>query len=143
MKRTTEIWLTAFGLICAGIGLAHLLFGSATIIGGGPVNATVDSDLRFYALLFTCYGLMFVWCAASITQRGRVANLLGAIFFAGGLVRLLSWAVTGPPNWFYILMIAVELLVPVVNYVLIRRIRRAEPDSSPATASFDPMHTPR
>jgi hypothetical protein len=122
MKRVTEIWLTTFGLVCAGIALAHLLFGSSTIIGGGSVNATIDSDLRFYALLFAAYGLTYVWCAVDIAERGRVANVLGAIFFAGGLARLLAWAVTGQPNWFYVLMIPVELLIPLVNWALIRRV---------------------
>jgi hypothetical protein len=129
MKRVTEIWLIAFGLICAGIGLAHLLFGTSTIIGGGSVNATIDSDMRFYALLFAAYGLVFVWCAVDIADRGRVANILGALFFAGGLARLLAWAATGQPNWFYVVMILVELIVPLVNWALIRRVsdtRRTE-----------------
>jgi hypothetical protein len=122
MKRVTEIWLIAFGLICAGIGLAHLLFGTSTIIGGGSVNATIDSDMRFYALMFAAYGLVFVWCAVDIADRGRVANILGALFFAGGLARLLAWAATGQPNWFYVVMIPVELIVPLVNWALIRRV---------------------
>ncbi len=121
MKRATEIWFVVFGLICAGIGVAHLLFGSSSIIGGGSVNATIDADLRFYALLFTAYGLIFVWCAADIDQRAPVVNVLGVIFFAGGLARLLAWAVSGRPNWFYVLMIPVELLIPLVNYALVRR----------------------
>jgi hypothetical protein len=124
MKRIAVIWLIVFGLSCAAIGLAHLLFGAASIIGGGSVNATVDSDLRFYALLFTAYGLAFIWCAVDISQRGPVANALGAIFFAGGLARLLAWAVSGAPNWFYILMVPVELVIPVVNYLLIRKVAR-------------------
>jgi hypothetical protein len=129
MKRVAEIWLIAFGLICAGIGLAHLLFGTSTIIGGGSVNATIDSDMRFYALLFAAYGLVFVWCAVDIADRGRVANILGALFFGGGLARLLAWAATGQPNWFYVVMIPVELIVPLVNWALIRRVsdsRRTE-----------------
>jgi hypothetical protein len=137
MKRVTEIWLIAFGLICAGIGLAHLLFGTSTIIGGGTVNATIDSDMRFYALLFAAYGLVFVWCAVDIADRGRVANILGALFFAGGLARLLAWAATGQPNWFYVVMIPVELIVPLVNWALIRWVsdsRRTEPARVDANA---------
>jgi uncharacterized protein DUF4345 len=134
MKRATEIWLVAFGLVCAGIGLAHLAFGTATVIGGGPVNATIDSDMRFYALLFVAYGLTFVWCAADITQRRQVVNVLGAVFFAGGLARQLSWAVTGEPNWFYVGMIPVELVIPLVNYVLIRQISHPRRDRAPAQA---------
>jgi hypothetical protein len=57
------MWLLVFGLVCAAIGLTHLIFGASSIIAGGSVNATIDSDLRFYALLFTAYGLGFVWCA--------------------------------------------------------------------------------
>ena len=124
MRRIAAIWFGAFGLICAAIGLAHLLFGTASIIGGGSVNATIDSDMRFYALLFTAYGLAFVWCAADIVERGRVANVLGAVFFAGGLARLLAWVVSGQPNWFYVAMIPVELLIPLVNYALINRVSR-------------------
>jgi hypothetical protein len=130
MKRVTEIWLIAFGLICAGIGLAHLLFGTSTIIGGGSVNATIDSDMRFYALLFAAYGLVFVWCAVDIADRGRVANILGALFFAGGLARLLAWAATGQPNWFYVMMILVELIVPLVNWALIRRVSDSRRDEA-------------
>jgi hypothetical protein len=130
MKRVTEIWLIAFGLICAGIGLAHLLFGTSTIIGGGSVNATIDSDMRFYALLFAAYGLVFVWCAVDIADRGRVANILGAFFFAGGLARLLAWAATGQPNWFYVVMIPVELIVPLVNWALIRQVSDSRRDDT-------------
>jgi Domain of unknown function (DUF4345) len=130
MKRVTEIWLIAFGFICAGIGLSHLLFGTSTIIGGGSVNATIDSDMRFYALLFAAYGLVFVWCAVDLAERGRVANVLGAIFFAGGLARLLAWAATGQPNWFYVVMIPVELIVPLVNWALIRQVSDSRRDDT-------------
>lgn len=123
MKRATEVWLGTFGFVCAAIGLAHLLFGTLTIIGGGPVNATIDSDLRFYALLFTAYGATFAWCALDIARRGQVADFLGAVFFAGGVARLLAWADSGRPSWFYVVMIPVELVVPVFNHLLICRAR--------------------
>jgi len=64
------------------------------------VNATIDSDMRFYAVLFAAFGLGFVWAARDLGRRTSVANLLGLLFFLGGLTRLLAWAQTGPPNWF-------------------------------------------
>src|SRR3978361_887103 len=136
MKRVTEIWLCVFGVVCAGIGLSHLTFGSATIVGGGAVNATIDSDMRFYALLFTAYGATFVWCAANIAERGRVANALGAVFFAGGIARLVAWAGTGQPNWTYVPTIPVELVIPLVNHALIRQTSRfGRDDAAPAHAN--------
>ena len=125
MQRIVQIWLVVFGVVCAGIALVHLLFGTSTIIGGGSVNATIDSDMRFYAVLFLAFGLAFVWCAQDVENRGDPINLLGLIFFVGGLARLLAWAATGTPNWFYILMIPVELAIPVVNYLLVRAVSRS------------------
>jgi hypothetical protein len=131
MRRLVRVWLTVFGLVCVAIALAHLLFGSASIVGGGPVNATIDSDMRFYAVLFAAFGLGFVWAARDLGRRTSVANLLGLLFFVGGLARLLAWVQTGPPNWFYVAMIPVELVIPVVNWRLLTGVRRstpAEPD---------------
>lgn len=110
MVRLFQGWLGIFGVVCIGIGLAHLFFGTATIIGGGPVNATIDSDVRFYAVLFVAYGAAYVWCAMDVPRRCDEVNLLGVIFFVGGLARFIAWAATGAPNWFYVLMIPVNLL---------------------------------
>lgn len=118
-------WLRVFGAVVVGIALAHLLFGQATYIGGGHVNATMESDLRFYNVLFVAYGLAFVWAAADVVGRARVVDLLGLLFFLGGVARLLAWAVAGAPNWFYVVMIPVELIIPAAHFVVVRRIERA------------------
>ncbi|KAA0017380.1 DUF4345 domain-containing protein [Antrihabitans cavernicola] len=120
MRTAFRWWLVVFGLVCTAIGVVHLFFGVSTIIGGGSVNATVDSDLRFCFVLFAAYGLGFVWAAQDLDHRAGVVNLLGLLFFLGGLARLLAWLQTGTPNWFYVLMIPVELVIPVVNWSLLR-----------------------
>lgn len=89
-------------------------------VGRGDVNATMDSDLRFFNVLFIVYGLAFVWAARDLRGRAAAVDLLGLIFFVGGLVRFLAWAASGTPSWFYVAMIPVELVVPVVNYVWLR-----------------------
>jgi len=122
--RIFQGWLTLFGLVVAGIGLAHLFFGQVTYIGGGSVNATMESDLRFFNLLFVAYGLAFVWAARDIAGRAVLIDLLGLLFFIGGLARLLAWAEAGTPSWFYVLMIPVELIIPIVNFVWLRSERR-------------------
>jgi hypothetical protein len=127
MRELVRGWLTIFGLGCLAIALAHLLIGSASIIGGGPVNATIDSDMRFYAVLFAAFGGGFVWAAKDLDHRASVANLLGLVFFLGGLARLLAWVQTGIPNWFYLVMIPVELVIPIVNWLLLTGVRRSTP----------------
>lgn len=88
-------WFLLFGVVGTGIALAHLFFGTSTIIGGGPVNATIDSDMRFYAVLFAAFGLGFVWVAQELGARAPVGNLLGLLFFLGGIARLLAWIASG------------------------------------------------
>lgn len=115
-------WLRVFGIVVTAIALAHLLFGQATYIGGGEVNATMESDLRVYNVLFAAFGLAFVWAASDVLGRARIIDGLGLLFFVGGLARLLAWAVAGTPSWFYIIMIPVELIIPVIHALVIRRL---------------------
>lgn len=124
MRRTLQIWLTVFGLTCAGIALSHLFFGTRTIIGARPVDATVDSDMRFYAVLFAAFGAAYVWAARDVGRHAQLIDLLGVLFALGGLARLVALADTGRPHWFYLLMIPVELVVPVVNHLWLRAVRR-------------------
>jgi hypothetical protein len=119
----TRWWLTIFGAACALIGLAHLFIGPGSIIGGGPVNATIDSDLRFYAVLFIGFGAGFVWAAADLARRAAAVHVLGGLFLLGGLARMLAIWQTGVPNIFYVLMIPVEIVVPVLNWLLLKPAR--------------------
>lgn len=122
--RVFQMWLRLFGVVVVGIALAHLLFGQSTYFGGGEVNATMESDLRFYNVLFAAYGAAFVWAAADVVGRAGVIDVLGLLFFFDGLARILAWAVAGAPHVFYVLMIPVELLIPAVHAVLVRRFER-------------------
>ncbi|MFT4126511.1 MAG: DUF4345 domain-containing protein [Gordonia sp. (in: high G+C Gram-positive bacteria)] len=122
MRRTFRTWLIVFGLVCAGIALAHLVGGQATYIGGGEVNATMDSDLRFFNILFAAYGLGFVWAAQDIDRHSDLLVLLSGLFFLGGLARFIAWIASGPPTAFYVVMIAVELVVGPAHYLILRRI---------------------
>jgi hypothetical protein len=127
MRGLVRGWLAIFGLVCLAIALAHLCIGSASIIGGGRVNATIDSDMRFYAVLFAAFGGGFIWAAKDLDRRASIVNLLGLVFFVGGLARLLAWVQTGIPNWFYLVMIPVELVIPVVNWLLLTGVRHSTP----------------
>lgn len=133
--RTTLKWvLIVFGVACIGIALAHIFIGPKTIIGANTPNATLDGDMRFAMVLFFAYGVACVWAALDLDARAGAVRLLMLIFFVGGLVRLLTVAYVGWPNWFYQIMLVVELVCPPVIVLWLRSVT-GRPSPSDATSS--------
>lgn len=131
MTTVLRWFLVVFGVVCALIALAHIFAGASSIIGANTPNATLDGDLRFSMVLFLAYGIACVWAARDLDRHAGLIHLLMLVFFVGGLVRLLTVAYSGWPHWFYIAMIVVEIIVPLVYSPLLRQVagspRRADP----------------
>jgi hypothetical protein len=104
MKKFLQIYLGIFGVTAIFIALLHILLGPAAIPGAIPVNATMDSEDRFYATLFAAYGVAMLWCIKDIEQKSQVVYFLALTFLAGGFARLVSIAAVGLPNSFFITM---------------------------------------
>jgi hypothetical protein len=122
MRRMTQIVVATFGVAVIGIALAHLALGGAAVIGGSPLNATAEGEHRFFAALFLCYGLALLWCIPGIETKRRPLNLLAGAFLIGGSARLLSIALSGPPNAFYSAMLVIELAMPFLLFFLTSRL---------------------
>lgn len=104
--------LLLFGVSVIGISLAHIVLGPIVIPGSVPVNATMDSEDRFYATFFLAYGVAVLWCLKGWRAKLREIRVLMAIFFLGGLARLVSIAAVGMPHSFFVVMTVIELLLP-------------------------------
>jgi hypothetical protein len=122
MRRALQIFLGLFGATDILISLLHIVFGPSAIPGSVPVNATMDSEDRFYATLFTAYGAALLWCIRDVEKKGRVLQFLMLTFFAGGLARLVSMARVGLPGGFFVAMTALELLIPPLFLLAHRRL---------------------
>jgi hypothetical protein len=125
MKKFLQIYLGAFGITAIFIALLHIILGPSAIPGAIPVNATMDSEDRFYATLFAAYGVALLWCIKDIEQKSTVVYFLATTFFVGGLARLVSIAAVGLPNTFFITMTVLELLIPFLIGFLQWRISKA------------------
>lgn len=121
MRRAYSALIFVFGAVCAVIGLAHVAFGPAIVPGSIPVNATLDSEDRFYATLFVGFGLALIWCSRQLALRAREFGFLLAIFFAGGLARIVSLLMAGPPHPLFLFLGALELLMPPLLWFGFRR----------------------
>jgi hypothetical protein len=132
MLRALSLFTALFGLICAGIALAHLAIGPHSIPGAIPVNATMDSEDRFYATLFLAFGLAAVWTSRDLRSRNRLFIMLMAVFFVGGLARIVSFIVAGPPNAFFEVMIILELVIPPASCLWLKAALRRSGQKVPA-----------
>ena len=114
MRRTLQVLLALFGAMAIVISLLHIVFGPAAIPGSIPINATMDSEDRFYATLFLAYGAALLWCIRDVERKAKVVYFLMLTLFVGGLARIVSMFTVGLPNTFFIAMTSLELVLPVV-----------------------------
>lgn len=122
MKRALQVFLGLFGATAIFIASLHVVLGPSAIPGSIPVNATMDSEDRFYATLFAAYGAALLWCIKDVEGKSTVVYFLALTFFVGGLARLVSMAVVGLPNTFFTAMTALELLIPFLMAFMQSRI---------------------
>ena len=120
-QRFLRWFIVLFGMACVGIALAHILIGPAAIPGAIPVNPTMDSEDRFYATLFLGFGAAHVWAAQDLWARRRVVLVLQAVFFAGGLARIVSWGSVGAPEPLFVFLGSLELLIPPLLWAALRK----------------------
>ncbi len=122
MQSGLKWFVVLFGVVCAAIGATHVVFGPSSIPGSIPVNATMDSEDRFYATLFIGYGLTMVWCAMDLNARKDAFHWLLVIFFASGISRMVSMTQVGLPHPLFVFLTLVELGLPIGLWLWRRRV---------------------
>jgi len=90
----------------------------------GAWPPTMDSELRFYAPFWGAYGALLLDTARDLRRTAHRIPWLAAIFFAGGLGRVLSWVAVGRPHPFFVLLMAIELILPPLLVMMTRLTRQ-------------------
>jgi hypothetical protein len=125
MRTMLQVLLAVGGVAAIAISLLHIALGPASIPGSIPVNATMDSEDRFYASLFLAYGAAVLWCVKEVERKAKFVQLLALVFFIGGLARVVSMLVVGLPHPFFIAMTVLELALPLVLVWLVAQVSGA------------------
>lgn len=123
MLWTLRALLGVGGAIAVGVSFLHIAFGPSVIPGSIPVNATMDSEDRFYAVMFLAYGAVMLWTLRGLERKLPVVRFLAAVLFVGGLARIISLIAVGLPHPFFVAMTIVELALPPVVVSITLRVR--------------------
>ncbi len=108
--------LQVLAVVAMLVGAGHLTMGlQSDVLLGARLPAEViadpvlDSQNRFYGVVFIGNGALVWLCARDPARYATVLRIVAAFIFAGGLARLLSIALTGAPSPQVFALIAVEL----------------------------------
>lgn len=88
------------------LGLDDPLYGGA----GLPREATLDSNLRFYAGVWLGLGLAALWVIPHIERKTVLFRLLWLMIFIGGIGRIASLVFVGAPLPPFIGFTALEVI---------------------------------
>ncbi|WP_250657530.1 DUF4345 domain-containing protein [Alkalimarinus coralli] len=123
MESTLKYMLYAISLVALGTGLNVMIGGASAIPGAsGEVEATVDNELRFFAVFWIAYGAFGAWIARNIRTQYIFIPFIALVFFLGGVGRLLSTLLVGAPADILIPAMVLEFVVPIVLYLIYRRL---------------------
>jgi len=101
------------GVVIAAIGAYYLITGTAGVAetSGGAVNASLESQFRFFSAMMVGVGAAFIAIAVKF-QWANMLWLVCLMVFLGGIGRVLSWAFSGTPHFTLIILMIVELAFP-------------------------------
>ncbi|MER2135408.1 MAG: DUF4345 domain-containing protein [Arthrobacter sp.] len=131
------------GVVIAAIGIYYLITGTAGVAetSGGAVNASLESQFRFFSAMMVGVGAAFIAIAIKF-QWANMLWLVCLMVFLGGIGRVLSWAFSGTPHFTLIILMILELAFPPALLVwhrfiaktseLRREINRGSEDGSAA-----------
>ena len=123
-----------------GLGLSGVLIGSAMAIFGpyavgtffnvvlglskthGPVtdlaSVNVESEMRFYALMFVFYGSVLIHTAKDINIHYKRVPLLVSVFLLAGVARFIGYINVGTPHMLFVILMIIELGLPLLLLLL-------------------------
>jgi hypothetical protein len=124
-----QVSLACLGTAALVIGAMIFMFGPAftgDLFASGlslfapvprPVQlggVDVDSEMRFYAVLWAAFGFVMIRVSQSLPRRIVLAQATLGVFFAGGLGRVISTITLGPPHPLFQVLMWIELIAPLI-----------------------------
>jgi hypothetical protein len=100
------------GAVATVAGLHSVAAGARSIAGQNMANASVESELRFYAAFYVAYGVAALRVAPRADRDGPAVRALAGALFLAGLARGSGWLAAGKPHPLQRGLLVIELAAP-------------------------------
>lgn len=84
----------------------------------GLTGPDLDSELRFYAVLWVAYGATAFWVAQALPERIKLLSLMLGIFWLGGIGRVISYFAVGVPHPLFVVLMWIEITAAPALFAL-------------------------
>jgi hypothetical protein len=127
-STTLRVLAPIFFLVAA----LHLILGAgAEVLLGATLSPdtlsdpVLDSQNRFYGVVFAIYGVILYLAASNVPKYSPLLRWTFGVFFAGGLARFVSIAIVGIPSLPVLGLMASELLLPPVLFIWLSIVEKS------------------
>jgi hypothetical protein len=100
-------------MVAVGAGLQTVILGAGSVIGGGPVTPSFDSELRFYATWYVLAGVLILRAVSRVEAETFTIRAVFATLFFTGVARIISIVAVGAPHTFLMVLMGFELGLPI------------------------------
>lgn len=84
----------------------------------GLSGANIDTEMRFYAVLWMAYGGVALWVVRALPERIAILRLMLGVFWLGGVGRIISYFAVGAPHPLFVVLMWIEMVLPPVLLAL-------------------------
>ena len=124
VAKTLRRTLYVLSVIPIVAGLLTVVLGADSVPSPGDPSANLESELRFYSVWWIGAGLFLAWLAPRIEERTLELRVFCALLFLSGLSRVFAALATDWPSTGQIILMAIELILPIVLVTWQARVAR-------------------
>lgn len=127
-RRLLQAVLVVLGGVATGTGGAMIALGAEGFVpGAGPTSASVDSELRFYAVWWAALGPILWRAVPNVEREDPTLRAACALTMLGGVARLLATRSSGRPHPLFQGLTVFELVAPPLLLAWQRSVRATGP----------------
>jgi uncharacterized protein DUF4345 len=124
LQGLLRVVLLLLGTVAVVAGFFTAATGTSGMPGDSSATPNVESELRFYAVFWSAFGVLALLAARSPERQTSLVRGLALFLFLGGVARGLAWLASARPDTQFLVLMALELGLPVFMVWAQARISR-------------------